>query len=61
MKAVVYKGADRVAIENIEDPRIESPNDAIVRITSTAICGSDLHMPSSGSCRCGSASCGKRD
>lgn len=44
MKAVVYKGPDKVAVENVEDPRIETPTDAIVRITSSAICGSDLHM-----------------
>jgi glutathione-independent formaldehyde dehydrogenase len=44
MKAVVYKGPFKVAVEDVEDPRIEHPNDVIVRITSTAICGSDLHM-----------------
>jgi glutathione-independent formaldehyde dehydrogenase len=44
MKAVVYKGPFQVAIEDVPDPRIEHPSDVIVRITSTAICGSDLHM-----------------
>jgi glutathione-independent formaldehyde dehydrogenase len=44
MKAVVYRGPFEVAVENVEDPRIERPTDVIVRITSTAICGSDLHM-----------------
>lgn len=44
MKAVVYKGPFEVAVEEVEDPRIERPTDVIVRITSTAICGSDLHM-----------------
>ncbi len=44
MRAVVYKEPYRVAVENVPDPRIEHPNDVIVRITSTAICGSDLHM-----------------
>jgi glutathione-independent formaldehyde dehydrogenase len=44
MKAVVYQGPFRVAVEEVEDPRIEHPSDVIVRITSTAICGSDLHM-----------------
>ena len=44
MKAVVYKGPREVAVEQVEDPRIEAPTDAIVKITSTAICGSDLHM-----------------
>jgi len=44
MRAVVYKGPFEVAIEQVEDPRIQHPNDVIVRVTSTAICGSDLHM-----------------
>src|SRR3981081_2636941 len=44
VRAVVYKGPFQVAVENVEDPRIEHPNDVIVRLTSTAICGSDLHM-----------------
>jgi glutathione-independent formaldehyde dehydrogenase len=44
MKAVVYKGPFQVAVEEVEDPRIERPTDVIVKITSTAICGSDLHM-----------------
>lgn len=44
MKAVVLKGPRKVAVEEVPDPRIEQPTDAIVRITSTAVCGSDLHM-----------------
>src|SRR5690625_2111523 len=44
MKAVVYKGPYEVAVEDVEDPVIQAPSDVIVRITSTAICGSDLHM-----------------
>lgn len=44
MKAVVYKGPFEVAVEEVEDPKIQDPTDVIVRITSTAICGSDLHM-----------------
>ncbi len=44
MKAVVYRGPFTVAVEDVPDPRIEAPNDAIVRITTTNICGSDLHM-----------------
>jgi len=44
MKAVVYKGPFRVAVEEVPKPKIQDPNDAIVRITTTAICGSDLHM-----------------
>ena len=44
MKALVYKGAKKVIIEEVGDPRISKPTDAVVRITSAAICGSDLHM-----------------
>ncbi len=44
MKAVVYKEPFKVSVEDVSDPRIEHPADVIVRITSTAICGSDLHM-----------------
>jgi glutathione-independent formaldehyde dehydrogenase len=44
MKAVVYKGPFKVAVEDVPDARIEAPNDAVVRITTTNICGSDLHM-----------------
>ncbi len=44
MRAVVYKEPFKVAVEEVDDPRIQAPTDAIVRVTSTAICGSDLHM-----------------
>lgn len=44
MKAVVYRGPFSVDVEEVPDPRIEAPLDAIVRITTTNICGSDLHM-----------------
>jgi glutathione-independent formaldehyde dehydrogenase len=44
MKAVVFKGKNSVAVEDVPDPSIEAPADAIVRVTSAAICGSDLHM-----------------
>ena len=44
MKAVVYKKPFEVAVEEVPDPRVQHPNDAIVRITSSCICGSDLHM-----------------
>ncbi|WP_151637513.1 glutathione-independent formaldehyde dehydrogenase [Noviherbaspirillum aerium] len=44
MKAVVYKGPRDVSVQNVPDPKIEKPTDAIVQITSTNICGSDLHM-----------------
>jgi glutathione-independent formaldehyde dehydrogenase len=44
MKAVVYKGKNKVAVEEVPDPKLEAPGDAIIRITTAAICGSDLHM-----------------
>ena len=44
MKAVVYNGPRDVAVKQIDDPRIEQPTDALVKITTTNICGSDLHM-----------------
>lgn len=44
MKALVYHGARNVSVETVPDARIEKPTDVLVRITSTNICGSDLHM-----------------
>jgi glutathione-independent formaldehyde dehydrogenase len=44
MKALVYNGPRDVKIKDVPDPRLERPTDALVRITSTNICGSDLHM-----------------
>jgi threonine dehydrogenase-like Zn-dependent dehydrogenase len=44
VKAVVWHGKEDVRVDNVRDPRIEAATDAIVRITSTAICGSDLHL-----------------
>jgi glutathione-independent formaldehyde dehydrogenase len=44
MRAVVLRGAREVAVEQVPEPRLEQTTDIIVRITSTAICGSDLHM-----------------
>ena len=44
MKAVVYKKPFEVAVENVNDPKMNHPNDVIVKITSSCICGSDLHM-----------------
>jgi glutathione-independent formaldehyde dehydrogenase len=43
MKAVVYRGPFDVAVENVSDPKIEEPLDAIIKITTANICGSDLH------------------
>ncbi len=44
MKAVTYQGAKDVQVKEVPDAKIEKPDDIIVRITSTAICGSDLHI-----------------
>ncbi|MCZ7419869.1 glutathione-dependent formaldehyde dehydrogenase [Verrucosispora sp. WMMA2121] len=44
MRALTWQGKRDVRVEEVPDPRIEDPTDAIVRITSTAICGSDLHL-----------------
>jgi threonine dehydrogenase-like Zn-dependent dehydrogenase len=44
MKAVVYHGVGDVRIDDVPDPRIEQPADAIIRITASAICGTDLHF-----------------
>ena len=44
MQGLVYRGPRQVAVEDVEQPRIEDQTDALVRITTTNICGSDLHM-----------------
>jgi threonine dehydrogenase-like Zn-dependent dehydrogenase len=44
MKAVTWHGKRDVRVDTVADPKIEHPTDAIVRITSTCICGSDLHL-----------------
>ena len=44
MKAVTWHGTKDVRVERVRDPSIVNPRDAIVRVTATAICGSDLHM-----------------
>ena len=44
MKAVVYKEPFKVSVEEVSRPTVQHVNDAIVRISTTAICGSDLHM-----------------
>jgi threonine dehydrogenase-like Zn-dependent dehydrogenase len=49
MKAVTWHGVEDVRVDSVPDPRIEEPTDAIVRITSTAICGSDLGSSSDAS------------
>jgi len=44
MKALTFQGTNKVSVETVADPIIQQPTDAIVRMTSTAICGSDLHL-----------------
>jgi len=44
MRAVCWYGAEDVRVERVADPTILNPRDAIVRVTRTAICGSDLHL-----------------
>ena len=44
MKALVWMGKKKVEVQNVEDPEILRPRDCIVKVTSTAICGSDVHL-----------------
>ena len=44
MKALCWQGKNKVEVERVNDPVILNPRDGIVRITRTAICGSDLHL-----------------
>lgn len=44
MKAVVYEGIKNVKVKDVNDPKIEKDDDIVVKVTSTAICGSDLHL-----------------
>ena len=44
MRALTWQGREKVTVDTVPDPRIEEPTDAIIRVTSTAICGSDLHL-----------------
>ncbi|GGJ92207.1 alcohol dehydrogenase [Streptomyces camponoticapitis] len=44
MKAVVFHGPYEVSVDEVEKPRIEAPQDVLLRVTTTCICGSDLHM-----------------
>jgi S-(hydroxymethyl)glutathione dehydrogenase/alcohol dehydrogenase len=44
MKAAVFHKPGDISVDTVEDPRIEQPGDVILRVTSTAICGSDLHI-----------------
>jgi threonine dehydrogenase-like Zn-dependent dehydrogenase len=44
MRALTWQGTGKVSVETVPDPTVQEPTDAIVRMTSTAICGSDLHL-----------------
>ena len=44
MKATVWQGRNKVAVENVPDPQLLNDRDAIIRVTTTCICGSDLHL-----------------
>jgi alcohol dehydrogenase len=44
MKALVFHAPGKVSIDTVPDPTIQKPDDVILRVTSTAICGSDLHI-----------------
>ncbi|MBA2694577.1 MAG: zinc-dependent alcohol dehydrogenase [Ornithinimicrobium sp.] len=44
MKALTWQGMQDVAVTSVPDPVLQDPTDAIIRVTSTAICGSDLHL-----------------
>ncbi|MGB7448576.1 MAG: zinc-dependent alcohol dehydrogenase [Ornithinimicrobium sp.] len=44
MKALTWQGPEDVRVIDVPDPHIERPSDAVIRVTSTAICGSDLHL-----------------
>jgi threonine dehydrogenase-like Zn-dependent dehydrogenase len=44
MKAVVFHGVGDIRLEEIPEPKLQAPTDAIVRLTASAICGTDLHM-----------------
>ena len=44
MKAVTWQGRRKVSVDNVPDAKIEKPTDAVIRVTTTNICGSDLHL-----------------
>jgi threonine dehydrogenase-like Zn-dependent dehydrogenase len=44
MKALSWHGKGDIRFETVPDPKIEHPRDAILKVTATAICGSDLHI-----------------
>jgi threonine dehydrogenase-like Zn-dependent dehydrogenase len=44
MKALRFHGTEKVTVDEVPDPRIEQPTDVVIKVTTTAICGSDLHL-----------------
>ena len=44
MRALVWNGVNKLAVETVDDPRLINPHDAIVRVTTSVSCGSDLHL-----------------
>ncbi|OYV41037.1 MAG: glutathione-dependent formaldehyde dehydrogenase, partial [Rhodospirillales bacterium 20-64-7] len=44
MKAVVFRAIGDIALEDVPEPTLKEPTDAIIRLTSSAICGTDLHF-----------------
>ena len=44
MRALTWQGNEHVEVTDVPDSAIQEPNDIIIRVTSTAICGSDLHL-----------------
>lgn len=45
MKAVTWQGKRDIRAETVPDPQLKEPTDVIVKVTSTGLCGSDLHLP----------------
>jgi threonine dehydrogenase-like Zn-dependent dehydrogenase len=44
VRAVTWQGKRKVSVDTVPDPKIEHPTDAIIKVTTTNICGSDLHL-----------------
>jgi threonine dehydrogenase-like Zn-dependent dehydrogenase len=44
MKAVVFHGVGDIRLDEVPEPKLQAPTDAVVRLTASAICGTDLHM-----------------
>jgi threonine dehydrogenase-like Zn-dependent dehydrogenase len=44
VSAVVFHGVEDIRLDDVEEPKIQEPTDVIIRLTSSAICGTDLHM-----------------